>query len=308
MTSLLQRISSAIVPQEPQVGIDQIPPLTELVDCNDCGQDCYDHSGYPSYLDLDTTTALLGSMSPYGRHVMISTGLCDWTERIEDDEASLAGQLYKVINDDKNYTQNQPNGRIFVTNTSLPSTYSSQDGGHDVLLLPENILIGNVQASDAPAFYCTFLDKPLPLQPIQLSMLHPVAWPVHANPFASMILICSHRKRDKRCGVTAPILAREFDHVLRENDIEEQGDYGAVVMMVSHVGGHKFAGNLICYTHQGTRGTWYGRVKPCHCKQIVEDTIIRGKVVKELYRGSMMHSYGPTSFMDSSTCPARIRW
>ncbi|KAI8343105.1 Sucrase/ferredoxin-like-domain-containing protein, partial [Chlamydoabsidia padenii] len=307
MTSLLQRISSVIVPQESKVEIDQIPPTTDLVDCNQCAKDCYEHAQYPSYLDLDTTSDLLGSMTPYGRHVMISTGLTDWPERIEQDESSLAGQLVKVLDNDDTYQQHQPNGRIFITNTSHTSTFSTD--GQDVILLPENIVIANVKPTDALDFYRLFLDKPLPLQPIQLATLsRQLAWPIHANPFASLILICSHRRRDKRCGVTAPLLAREFDHVLRENDVEEQGERGTAVMMVSHIGGHKFAGNLICYTHQGTRGVWYGRVKPCHCKQIVEETILQGKVVKDLYRGSMMHSYGPISYLDSTTCPARIRW
>jgi (2Fe-2S) ferredoxin len=245
---------------------------------------------------------------------MISTGLTDWPERIEDDITTLAGQLHKVINQDTNYTTHKPNGRIFITNTSMHTLYSTVDNGVDVLVLPENILISNVKPEDAGLFYTTFLAQPLPRQPTQLAIishtiqkLAPSSWQVHANPSASMILICSHRRRDKRCGVTAPILAREFDHVLRENDIDEQGDRGTAVMMVSHVGGHKFAGNLICYTHQGTRGTWYGRVKPCHCKQIVEETILQGKIVKELYRGAMMHSYGPPP--STAACAARrIQW
>lgn len=56
--------------------------------------------------------------------------------------------------------------------------------------------------------------------------------------------------------------------------------------------GHKIAGNVICYTNEGTRGVWYGRVKTCHCRAIVEETIINGKVIKEIYRGSMDNSFG----------------
>jgi (2Fe-2S) ferredoxin len=55
--------------------------------------------------------------------------------------------------------------------------------------------------------------------------------------------------------------------------------------------GHKIAGNVICYTHEGTRGVWYGRVKTCHCRPIVEETIINGKVIKDIYRGSMENSF-----------------
>ncbi|KAI8075964.1 uncharacterized protein BX664DRAFT_353999 [Halteromyces radiatus] len=93
--SNVQRVDDII---EPSIDIDQIPPTTELVDCNDCTQDCYDHPSYPSYLDIDTETELLGSMKPYGRHVMIATGVTDWAEKIEEDTATLAAQLHKVIN------------------------------------------------------------------------------------------------------------------------------------------------------------------------------------------------------------------
>lgn len=55
--------------------------------------------------------------------------------------------------------------------------------------------------------------------------------------------------------------------------------------------GHQIAGNVICYTNEGTRGIWYGRVKTCHCRAIVEETIINGKVIKDLYRGSMDNSF-----------------
>ena len=36
---------------------------------------------------------------------------------------------------------------------------------------------------------------------------------------------------------------------------------------------------------------WYGRVDPCHAQAIVEKTIERGEVIRELYRGSMDGSF-----------------
>jgi (2Fe-2S) ferredoxin len=56
-------------------------------------------------------------------------------------------------------------------------------------------------------------------------------------------------------------------------------------MGCSHVGGHKFAGNLIVYGPLG--GHWYGRVKPCHAAAIVDTHIVQGRVIKELWRGRM---------------------
>lgn len=52
------------------------------------------------------------------------------------------------------------------------------------------------------------------------------------------ILICSHMHRDKRCGVTAPLLKDEFDKILKDKglDVESCAD-GIAVYMTSHIGG-----------------------------------------------------------------------
>ncbi|KAK5056653.1 hypothetical protein LTR84_012185 [Exophiala bonariae] len=80
---------------------------------------------------------------------------------------------------------------------------------------------------------------------------------------------------------------------------------------VSHVGGHKWAGNVIVYIPPNAvvvnadagagadvtpqqqphplvgKGIWYGRVEPRHVQGIVEETVLRGRVIKELFRGGV---------------------
>ncbi|KAI7872316.1 Sucrase/ferredoxin-like-domain-containing protein [Spinellus fusiger] len=265
--------------------MDQIPPVDLIAEdpCSTCPLVCDDHKQYPSYLSFDLESSLLGTMKPYSRHVLISTGQSDWPSSIEDDVDTLAAHLSRVSN------ASPPSSRVIITNTSMLASHSTLPNAHDVILLPDNIIVSNVTFKDAAAFYSLFLDTPLPTDMV-----------VHKNPYESMILICSHKKRDKRCGITAPILQREFDDILREKDICE-GEGGTAIFMVSHIGGHKFAGNVICVTHNGTRGIWYGRVNTCHCKAIIEETLLKGKVLKDLYRGAMSHSY------DQSNCE-RIQW
>lgn len=106
----------------------------------------------------------------------------------------------------------------------------------------------------------------------------------------AVIMICSHRKRDKRCGVTAAILQKEFKRILRAKDIFGDCEGDVEIWLISHIGGHKFAGNVIVHKREGM-AVWYGRVDPCHCEAIVESTIERGEVLKELYRGSMVDSF-----------------
>lgn len=136
-----------------------------------------------------------------------------------------------------------------------------------------------------------------------------------------MVLICGHGGRDMRCGVLGPVLRDEFERQLPKNDVQVlQGpvDIGpednakllledqfqatrstARIGLISHIGGHKFAGNVILYLPPGIKtadgkpnelagcGIWYGRVEPKHVEGIVRETMLRGKVIEELFRGGV---------------------
>jgi (2Fe-2S) ferredoxin len=142
------------------------------------------------------------------------------------------------------------------------------------------------------------------------------------------ILICSHGQRDSRCGILGPLLHEEFRrHIdgqlhqipdgtrvrlkaqtgIFQSDLDPGPSATADtslassaaktlpvnIGMISHVGGHKWAGNVIVYTPSllsnslsGT-GIWYGRVEPKHVPGIVQETLLKGRVIQDLYRGGI---------------------
>lgn len=139
-----------------------------------------------------------------------------------------------------------------------------------------------------------------------------------------MVLICGHGGRDMRCGVMGPALREEFRARLPEEGVqvlegpvevslsetepeEIEGTVAAGagrkttarVGLISHIGGHKFAGNVIVYLPPGLKGEdggrhplaghgiWYGRVEPRHVQGLVRETVLRGNVVGELFRGGI---------------------
>ena len=120
-----------------------------------------------------------------------------------------------------------------------------------------------------------------------------------------LVLICGHGARDSRCGTLGPILHAEFVDKLRDRgfdvdggaDIVEGKEGGvlrhAKVAEISHVGGHKFAGNVIIYIPPSWdhplagKGVWYGRVEPQSVEGLVNATVVEGKVVKDLFRGGV---------------------
>ncbi|KAI5357991.1 Putative thioredoxin-like ferredoxin, Thioredoxin-like superfamily [Septoria linicola] len=129
-----------------------------------------------------------------------------------------------------------------------------------------------------------------------------------------LVLICGHGGRDDRCGKLGPVLKEEFQEKLQRQNIrllehapgpeDEQADVKtagyrptARVGTISHIGGHKWAGNVIIYIPPSFtknllagKGIWYGRVGPEHVEGIVSKTIIDGKVIKDLFRGAIDRS------------------
>lgn len=114
-----------------------------------------------------------------------------------------------------------------------------------------------------------------------------------------------------RCGVMAPALETEFQRVLKEKGFDSAGSDGDAVTvdgphhanigLISHVGGHKYAGNVIIYIPPkmklgdnsdelhplAGKGIWYGRIEPKHVAGVVEETILGGRVVTDHFRGGI---------------------
>lgn len=133
-----------------------------------------------------------------------------------------------------------------------------------------------------------------------------------------LVLICGHGGRDMRCGIAGPVLRKEFEDKLEGEglrvldgaveigvkDVERlEGEAApekpnARVGLISHIGGHKFAGNVIIYIPPGFKsgdkphplaghGIWYGRVEPKHVEGIVKETVVKGNVVADHFRGGI---------------------
>lgn len=97
-----------------------------------------------------------------------------------------------------------------------------------------------------------------------------------------LILVCGHTQRDIRCGKIAPILVEQFNKTLKERRLDVD------VGIVSHIGGHAYAGNVIYFPLDKTKKSiWYGRVFPEKVAGIIDETVIGGKIIKELYRGEV---------------------
>lgn len=152
--------------------------------------------------------------------------------------------------------------------------------GHDIL--PEQV---RAEMTRVPELQSTFPDRTNQL-------------------YSPTVLICGHGDRDQRCGIMGPLLEAEFHRALQDAGFTSGADTvdtkdHANVGQISHIGGHKWAGNVIIYmppelgsnsrasSALAGKGIWYGRVEPRHVEGIVQETIIKGRVITDHFRGGI---------------------
>lgn len=143
----------------------------------------------------------------------------------------------------------------------------------------------------------TSTSKPISLSPTFRTR------PIHHK---ALILMCSHKTRDARCGQSAPLLRKEFERILRPlglyRDVHDERPDGVGIYFINHVGGHKYSANVMIYRRgdvgeeekkeeeeaveggpqsgEATQLIWLARVRPEDCENIVRFTVLQGKVVK----------------------------
>lgn len=117
-------------------------------------------------------------------------------------------------------------------------------------------------------------------------------FPSRPCSYKYLILMCSHRTRDARCGQSAPLLKREFERHLRPlglyRDMHDERPGGVGIHFISHVGRHKYSANVLIYRKGDEEGKaeeagqciWLSRVRPEDCEGIVKFTVLQGKIVK----------------------------
>ena len=91
-----------------------------------------------------------------------------------------------------------------------------------------------------------------------------------------LLVVCTHGKRDRCCSLYGRPL---YDALQRDVPPEW-------VWQSTHVGGDRFAGNLVCLPE----GLYFGRVGPAEAREVVTE-YLDGRIELEHYRGRSCHSF-----------------
>lgn len=266
----------------------------------------------------DDSKTLWNTTKPYGLHCIISTGKTDWNHNAIDTKGSLEHKVDQWASSYK-----FPDGDIKVSVSSLPTDPLDDSASGDILLLPFFVWVRNVSPSHVHEVLNRLIpqliqERDLALQqapeeqtktdqPENGVATNPALGASKPPPFVSpdylndksnvhvvtensyaFLFLCSHRSRDKRCGITAPIMKKEFEICLREmdkyRDVGDDRPGGVRIAFINHVGGHKYAANVLIYLKNSGKNIWLARCSPSNVKPIVEQTILHGKVWPEKVR------------------------
>lgn len=208
---------------------------------------------------FSTPEPLPGTVKPYQRHLIVCTGQADWPAHLET-AADLAGELTRAV---------AALGETLPSPTKVTVCDAAGAGpGCDILVFPDALRYRGVTTADLPALIAEQVVSGRPAADIP----HEALSGVH-------VFICTHGARDQRCGVCGPPLYERF-----AAEIAARGLEGHVhLYRSSHVGGHRYAGNVLIYP----TGDWYGYVTPAAVPVLVEEAVLGGRIVPELWRGRM---------------------
>lgn len=268
-------------------------------DVSECAEEC---SGcptkYPSSVKIEYDGALWDLTKPYGLHLVVTTGKTDWPHDACLTSHTVAHQVLKWADSakltglgsesDPSNTIKVSTSSIFLLNHEKSSDYDTNKIA-DILILPLFVWIRDVHESNAKEV----LSKVIPdlveahvsgsKDPFKKEYPEFPEIKVVPDPLKAHVFLCSHRTRDKRCGVTAPIMKKEMDIHLRDlgllRDFGEERPGGVHVSFINHVGGHKYSANVIIYLKESGKNIWLARCTPPNAVPIIDECIVNdGKV------------------------------
>ncbi|KKZ60818.1 hypothetical protein EMCG_04504 [[Emmonsia] crescens] len=314
--------------------------VNPAVDGEDCDHDCSTCTiRYPSKFDIDTEDKLYGHVKGWATHLLIATGKTDWVRDVADEEGSVMEAIEKGGLEPSNGPMKLSASNMPVPAEYHHHETGKQPT--TALILPAFIFVDHVTPALASDLITYFVNpSPTTTSPLHTSALdelratnthtpepesdnstpttplssqtatnssagYTTLTPLRSRPcrHSAVILLCSQRTRDARCGQSAPLLRREFERHLRPRglyrDLNDERPGGVGIYFISHVGGHKYSANVIVYRRRNldaadaatvagrvsleegaAQGIWLARVRPEDCEGIVKFTVLQGKVIK----------------------------
>ncbi|KAI1768541.1 actin patches distal protein [Hypoxylon sp. FL1150] len=254
------------------------------VDGEACEHDCDSCTvKYPRNFKIEQTHPLYGNIKPWSTHVIVATSKSDWVRSVEDEKGSVMEAF--------GHASKPSNGRLMLSasNISTPSNRPDYSEPTSILVLPAFTIVENVTPPAVPSLVTKYISKaPTTSDPLTPSAPLPSTISSRAGdmtakpcPHRAVVLLCSHRTRDARCGQSAPLIKKELERHLRalglDRDLDDERPGGVGIYFINHVGGHKYSANMMVYRRPDAFGIDHverAKLPPGQEPQLVKPTVV----------------------------------
>ena len=238
------------------------PKTNPVVDGDDCNHDCSSCTiKYPSKFSINESEDMFGQIKAFNRHIIVATGKSDWVRDVADEKGSVMEAVSK-------HGAKHNDGKLMLSASNIPVPDKPEvEGATSCLLLPAFKMVDNVTPESTADLMTHIINtsstnmstlNSLPFDDPTISLPPELNLKTRECPHDYLILLCSQKSRDARCGQSAPLLRREFERHLRPlglyRDLHDERPGGVGIYFISHVGGHKFSANVLIYRKAGTVG------------------------------------------------------
>uniref|UniRef100_A0A6V7QRN8 Altered inheritance of mitochondria protein 32 n=1 Tax=Ananas comosus var. bracteatus TaxID=296719 RepID=A0A6V7QRN8_ANACO len=215
---------------------------------------------------------LAGTVQFYERHVFLCYKTPQvWPSHLEAAESDRLPRLFSAA-----LAARKGDMKKKTRLTLCEGEDGTESSNGDVLIFPDMIRYRRLTHFDVNNF-------------VEEVLVKDTEWPPGAAETitGSFVFVCAHGSRDRRCGVCGPVLIKRF-----KEEINLRGCLQGQVSVspCSHVGGHKYAGNVVIFSPNKdgeVTGHWYGYVAPDDVPALLEQHIGKGEIVDNLWRGQM---------------------
>ncbi|KAM0260601.1 hypothetical protein ACHAQJ_002663 [Trichoderma viride] len=234
-------------------------------DGDECLHDCDSCSvKYPRGFKIDEEDVLYGQVKGWSTHVLVGTGKTDWVRDVADEKGSVMEAIQKA--------GGVTNGRLMLSASNLPTPHDTTDYSEPttVILLPAFAVVQNVHPKNVSQLITNIVNhaptNTSPLIPWRSTIPSSLPSPdasladltIKPSPHSAVVLMCSQKTRDARCGQSAPLLRKELERHLRPlglfRDLHDERPGGVGIYFISHVGGHKYSANVMVYRRPNAFG------------------------------------------------------
>mmetsp|Transcript_10131 Transcript_10131/g.31162 ORF Transcript_10131/g.31162 Transcript_10131/m.31162 type:complete len:308 (-) Transcript_10131:108-1031(-) len=255
---------------------------------------------------------LAGTVSAHGRHAVVCTGrrrwLCGGLQKetgslgriataLKAHRASLAFAVKltacdasSLVAERERLSQSAKSEETLPTLSGLSvsaidsSDVSVEEDVVDVLVFPDRVRVCGISTAEHVDQLVALLRKE------QIEATVAVASAASRLPAMSVvplsghhIFVCSHADMDKRCGYCGPRLVSAIRSKLTKDGKYPGTEEQVQVYRSSHVGGHKWAGNVICHP----AGFWYGYVTPAVLDSVLDSALVHKTPLRTHWRGAL---------------------